>query len=261
MPAPPRIRSTRRVATYSIVANVASKSDAIPISRSKTRIAIEVAQPMKSGPRYFRFARSDHGFAAAITSAVSARYPAMKSTMKSLISSTGSYCTGPTRIHNFAPLTSWPNTATSTNNTIEPRTQTYLYADSRRNVSNEEPSAITSASDIKSQSSCLCARSLEMRAMVARPSADTRTASAGNTSSRRTSSGARTTHTSVASTSVTSSHGGPIAPRGASDKAKPPTARAHAVGKTRLRSFRARVTSGMAGKPGAQHVRAYADHG
>ena len=63
----------------------------MPMSRCKTRIAIERPQPKISGPKYLRLARIDHGLAAAITSAVSAKYAAKKNTMKSLISSTGSY--------------------------------------------------------------------------------------------------------------------------------------------------------------------------
>ena len=61
------------------------------MSRSKTRIAIEAPQPTKSGPRYFALARSENGFAEAMTSAVSARYAAMKNTMNNLMISIGSY--------------------------------------------------------------------------------------------------------------------------------------------------------------------------
>ncbi len=98
--------STRRVATKSIVANVASSSVAMPRSRCTIRIAIDAPQPMNSGPRYLRFARSDHVRALPITSAVSARYAARKNTMKSLMSSIGSYWIGPMRIQSRAPLTS-----------------------------------------------------------------------------------------------------------------------------------------------------------
>ena len=78
----------------------------MPRSRSSTRIAIETPQPMNSGPRYLAFARSDHGFVRSMTSAVPARYEAMKSTMRSLMTSTGSNCAPPIRIHKLAPLTS-----------------------------------------------------------------------------------------------------------------------------------------------------------
>ena len=61
-----------------------ASSVAMPMSRSNTRIAIETPQPRNSGPRYFAFARSDHGRVCAITSAVSARYDAMNSTTKQL---------------------------------------------------------------------------------------------------------------------------------------------------------------------------------
>ena len=78
----------------------------MPMSRSNTRMPIETPQPKNSGPRYFAFARNDHGRVRAMTSAVSVRYDAMNSTTSSLITSTGSNCTGPNRIHSRAPLTS-----------------------------------------------------------------------------------------------------------------------------------------------------------
>jgi hypothetical protein len=81
---------------------------------------------MKSGPRYFALARSDHGFVRSITSAVPARYDAMNSTTSSLITSTGSNCAPPMRIHNFAPFTSWPNSASATNSTIATTIHTYV---------------------------------------------------------------------------------------------------------------------------------------
>jgi hypothetical protein len=107
---------------------IVSSSVAIPRSRSKTRIAIETPHPRNSGPRYFALARSDHGFVRAITSAVSARYDAMNSTTNSLITSTGSNCTGPRRIQSRAPFTSWPNNASARNSAIVPKIQMYLYA-------------------------------------------------------------------------------------------------------------------------------------
>ena len=84
------------------------------MSRCKIRIAIDKPQPKISGPKYLRLARIDQGLAAAMTSAVSARYAARKKTMKSLMSSTGSYVRqsdeyfphGPNWIHSRAPLTS-----------------------------------------------------------------------------------------------------------------------------------------------------------
>ena len=136
--------STRRVATKSIVANVANSSVAMPRSRCTTKIAIDAPQPIKSGPRYFRFARNDHGRAFAMTSAVSARYAAKKKTMKSLMSSIGSYWIGPKRIHSRAPLTSSPNASSSAKSTSDAMTHRYLYAAKRRKCVNAGPAAMQS---------------------------------------------------------------------------------------------------------------------
>ena len=207
--------SSRRVATKSSVANVASKSVAIPRSRCTTKIAIDAPQPMKSGPRYLTFARSDQGRAFAMTSAVSARYAAKKSTMKSLISSIGSYWIGPSLIHSRAPLTSWPNSSNNAKSASDATTQRYLYAAKRRNCEKAGAMAIASTSETRIQSCCFCASAGERRATIARPSAASTTASAGKRSSRTIVAGCQSTHTTESTASSTSIHGGPIACAGA----------------------------------------------
>ena len=57
------------------------------------------------------------------------------------------------------------------------------------------PATIASTSETSSQSCCCCASSGESRATIARPSAESTTASAGNTSSRTVVAGCHSTHT------------------------------------------------------------------
>ncbi len=112
---------------------------------------------------------------------------------------------------------------------------------------------MTSASETPSHTSCLCARSVEIRAIVARPSAAIKTASAGNRSSRFTSSGERRTQTSDPAPRARASTAAQ-ARRAARAKArKPPIASAPSIGAmrsttlttTRIRNVRGPVDERM----------------
>ena len=139
----------------------------------------------------------------------------MNSTMKSLISSTGSNCIGPARIHSRAPLTSWPNSANATNRMIEPRIQMYLYAASTRKRAKAGPAAIESTSEKATHTICFWARSGSSRATTARPIDESTTASAGSVSSRVTETGRSAGQASASAASANGSQTGTSAAGGA----------------------------------------------
>src|SRR5580698_3344969 len=230
---PKTTMSSRRVATKSSVAKVASSSVAMPRSRCTTKIAIEPPQPMKSGPKYLTLARNDHGRALPMTSAISAKYAAKKRTMKSLISSIGSYSIGPSLIQSRAPLISTPKKSSKTNKTSDATTQRYLYAAKRRKAENAGPNPTASASDTSSHSCCRCANAGESRSTIASPSDASTTASAGNPSSRTVEAGCQITQTIASAARIASNHGGPIVWRGANDRISAATASAPNIGATR----------------------------
>ena len=116
----------------------------------------------------------------------------------------------PEPIQRRAPLISSPNASNNAKSASDATTHKYLKAAKRRNCPKTGPTGDCEHERNEIQSCWRAANAGDSRDTIARPSAESTTASAGKTSSRTIAEGCQSTHATASAASSASIHGGPI---------------------------------------------------